>query len=139
MPWCRWIAGAACVLAAVAPSFSFEEEGRAKIAADALRLAPPALGRQLVRHRAALVNGACEPGTKGIPEAAKPHADDSEAVVAMVNNHKPFRKISQVMGRIAGTMGALNDPLWGAPGAAAPADGVKFATYFREKMDRFPL
>jgi len=37
MPWGRWYAGAAIVLAAAGPSFSFDEEGRAKIAVDAIR------------------------------------------------------------------------------------------------------
>ena len=139
MPWARWIVGAACVLAAVGPSFSFEEEGRVKIAVDALRLAPPALGRQLTRYRTELEKGAREPVPTGFPEAAKRLAEDSNALVAMVNDHKSFRKISRVMGRIAGTMGALNDPLWAVPGAGPSADSVKFAAYFREKMDRFPL
>src|SRR4030095_10204143 len=107
MTWGRGIACAAFVLAAARPSFSFEEEGRVKIAADALRLAPPALGRPLTRP----------------PPAAA----------------KPFRKSSGVMGRIAGPMGALNDPLWAVPGAGPAADGVKFSAYFKEKMRRFPL
>lgn len=110
-----------------------------KIAADALRLAPPALGRQLTRHRAELDKGAREPIPAGLAEAARRLSEDSDTVVAMVNGHKPFRKISRVMGRIAGTMGALNDPLWAVPGAGPAADGVKFSAYFKEKMRRFPL
>jgi hypothetical protein len=139
MPWCRWIACAALVLAAAGPSFSFEAEGRAKIAADALRLAPPALGRQLARHRADLEKGARETVPATPSEAARRLADDAEAAIAMVNGHKSFRKIARTMGRIAGTMGVLNDPLWGSPGAAPGGDGDKFAAYFREKMNRFPL
>src|SRR5262245_19989990 len=139
MPWGRWIVSAACVLAAAGPSFSFEEEARAKIAMDAIRLAPPALGRQLTRHRADLEKGAREPVPTEISAAAKRLNDDSQALVDMLNNHKSFRKISQVMGRIAGTMGVLNDPLWAAQGAGPSADSTKFAAYFREKMGRFPL
>src|SRR5262245_30416921 len=139
MPWRRWITGAALVLAAAGPSFSFEAEGRAKIAADALRLAPPALGRQLARRRTDLEKGAREPVPATPAEAARRLADDANAVVAMVNNHKSFAKITRTMGRIAGTMGALNDPLWGSPAAKPGGDADKFAAYFREKMDRFPL
>lgn len=139
MPSVRWIVGAVLVLAAAGPSFSFEEDGRAKIAGDALRLAPPALGRQLARHRDELERGAREEAPAGSVEAARRLAEDSDAVVAMLNNHKPFRKIARVMGRIAGAMGVLNDPLWGDPAAPTSADGPKFASYFREKMKRFPL
>jgi hypothetical protein len=139
MPWGRWISCAALLLAAAKPSFSFEEEGRAKIAMDALRLAPPALGRQLARHQAEMEKGARESVPKNVADAAKRLAEDSDAVVSMMNAHKPFRKISQVMGRIAGTMGALNDPLWAVPGEGPAADGAKFANYFRDKMNKFPL
>jgi hypothetical protein len=139
MPWGRWISCAALVLAAAKPSFSFEEGGRAKIATDALRLAPPALGRQLARHQAELEKGAREPVPVGLAEASRRLAEDSDAVVAMLDGHKPFRKISRVLGRIAGTMSALNDPLWGLSGSPDTADGAKFAAYFSQKMARFPL
>ena len=139
MPWGRWCARAVILLTAAGSTFAFEEDGRAKIAADALRLAPPALGRQLSRYRAELEKGAREPVPSSIPEAAKRLTDDTEALVAMVNEHASFRKISRTMGRIAGTMGALNDPLWARPEERDAADAPKFAAYFRQKMNRFPL
>jgi len=139
MPWGRWCAGAALFLAATGSSLCFEAEGRAKIAADALRLAPPALGRQLIRYRADLEKGAREPLPAGSAEAGKRLAEDAEALVGMVNGHKPFRKISWTLGRIAGTMAALNDPLWSGDADSDAADADRFAAYFRQKMDRFPL
>src|SRR5262245_5237599 len=125
----RWWTGAAIVLAAVRPTLSFDEEGRVKIAADALRLAPPALGRQLARHRSELEKGARETVPVDVAEAASRLAADTDALVAMLDGHQPFRKISRTMGRIAGTMGALNDPLWASREASDAADGKLFGAY----------
>ena len=57
----------------------------------------------------------------------------------MIDGHKPFGKVAEALGRIAGTMTALNNPLWGAPDKARQEDAAKFATFFEDRMGRFPL
>src|SRR5438876_160744 len=54
----RMLLLAAAVLAARSTPLAFDTAGRTKIAIDAIRLAPPSLGRQLLRHRTELEHGA---------------------------------------------------------------------------------
>src|SRR5262245_51881375 len=111
----RWIAGAAIVLAARSETGAFDGPGRTKVAVDALRLAPPALARQVRKHREALGKGAAVAPPSTLEEAKRSLQADFESAVAMINGHKSFTKVSEVLGRIAGTMTVLNNPLWGDP------------------------
>ncbi len=135
----RWIACAAIVLATPGLTTAFDEDGRSKVAVDALRLAPPALARQLARNREALAKGASARPPATVEAAVHQLDEDVAGAVAMINGHKKFRKIAEALGRIAGTISALNNPLWDGPGKPARADADKFADFFRERMDRFPL
>jgi hypothetical protein len=86
MPWGRWCAGAANRAGRGGPSFSFDEEGRAKIAADAIRLAAAhARGASSRAIGPTIEKGAREAVPPSAEEAAKRLADDADAVVAMVN------------------------------------------------------
>ena len=57
----------------------------------------------------------------------------------MIDSHKPFSAVCEALGRIAGMVSALNHPLWGGDDAPRRADARRFAAYFEERMDRFPL
>lgn len=134
----RWF-GAALLLAAHSLTSAFDDLGRAKIATDALRLAPPALARQLRRHEAALRSGAGSASRLDPASAGRQLGDDVLGVVAMIDGHSSFKAISERLGRIAGIVALLNNPLWGADDQAGRTDAERFAAYFDQKMNRFPL
>src|SRR5437867_89876 len=109
----RWVVCAALACAAATAAPAFEGEARSKIALDALRLAPPALQRQLSRHRDALVRGARQEPPHDVAAAARHLSTAVDAAVGMIDSHRSFRKISEAAGRLAGALASLNDPLWG--------------------------
>lgn len=132
--------GAAVVLAARGELLAFSSDGRSKITEDALRLAPPALGRQLARHRPSLLRGARTAPTAGsVGDAGERIAKDVDRIVGMIDTHKPFRRISEALGRLAGVVAALNNPLWGESVAERSRDAATFSGFFADRMDRFPL
>ena len=132
--------GAALVSAAIGECTALEAGARARIATDAIRLAPPVLARQLRRNRSHLIEGAeREPQPSSPEEAARRLVADANEAVDQINSHKPFRRIIETLGRIAGTIATLNDPLWGGAGASERADAGSFAIFFSDRMDRFPL
>ena len=130
---------AALLFAAAAPSLAFEADGRAKVAVDALRLAPPALARQLRRHEGSLLHGARSQPPADLAAARALLERDALETVSLVNGHKPFRKVAETLGRIAGAITSLNNPLWGETDEARCRDGAEFANYFQDRMNRFPL
>ena len=134
------IVSAALWVAAPGAAFAIPAAARSKIAIDAIRLSPPALGRQLLRHRDALVQGAeAEPRVETLDTARHLLASQLDEVVAMVGAHKPFREICETLGRLAGNMASLNDPLWGERESVQLVDSKKFADFFQNRMGRFPL
>lgn len=141
MPVQRMLLCAAVLLAALRPSLAFDAAGRAKIAFDAIRLSPPALGRQLLRHRTDVERGAsiADLATEDLDTTCRRLAADTDAVVAMIDNHRPFRDISRALGRLAGVISLLNHPLWGESDQQSKEDMKRFAAYFEQRMDRFPL
>ena len=132
---------AAALLAARGRALAFDAAGRAKIAVDAIRLAPPALGRQLLRHQGDLERGASQPPPEheSLGELSHRLSNEADAAVGMIDSHKPFSAVCEALGRIAGMVSALNHPLWGGDDAPRRADARRFAAYFEERMDRFPL
>src|SRR5438093_3763482 len=113
MPLHRWIACAGVILAASGAAHAFDAQARAKVAVDALRLTPPALRRQLALHRDSLQLGAMEDFSAPTQEAASRRlAEEVGSAVSMIDSHKSFAEISEALGRIAGRIAALNNPLW---------------------------
>lgn len=132
--------GAALVLAAIGECSAFEGGARARIATDAIRLAPPVLARQIRRNRSHLIDGArSEPPPSSPEDAARRLAADTNDAVDQINSHKPFRRIVETLGKLASTIATLNDPLWGGVGRAERADAGSFAIFFSDRIDRFPL
>src|SRR6185295_15122184 len=110
------------------------------------------------RHMDALERGAMEGGHPLTEEAASRRlAEQLDSAVSMIDSHKPFKKISEAFGRIAGTIATLNNPLWGEMDGASRIDGAsktdgarktggagrtddeRFSSFIHERMDRFPL
>ena len=135
----RWLACAACACAAASATAAFEAQARAKIAVDALRLAPPSLGRQLARHRPSLIRGAKGEFPATLAEAKRRLTEETEAAVSLINARRSFKKVSEALGRIAGIMACVNDPLWGESAPELREDGARFAGFFEDRMGRFPL
>ena len=131
---------AAVLVAAHGASFAFDSQGRARIAIDAIRLAPPALARQINRNRDALLKGARQVTPPRTPaEAQQWIAAEADRAVAMIDTHRPFLEISGVLGRLAGALTCLNNPLWGEASEPDRTDAQRFSVYFEDHMDRFPL
>lgn len=92
------------------------------IAADAARLAPPDLARQLNKHAAALAAGAREPFAEARPELHYRLADgrgaldlalaeEVDGAIAAIRERQPFAEIARRFGRIAHWTGDLANPL----------------------------
>src|SRR5436309_141957 len=140
MPSHRWIACAGVLLAASGAALAFDAQARAKVAVDALRLTPPALRRQLARHRDALQLGAMEDFSAVTQEAASRRlVEDVGSAVSKIDSHRSFAEISEALGRVAGGIAALNNPLWGEKDRASRSDSERFSAFIHERMDRFPL
>lgn len=106
----------------VAPAAAWSPALQEAIAADAAKLAPPDLARQLLRHSDALVAGAREPFGEGRPERHYRHADGDGALdsalaeeiqgaIDAIRDRRPFAEISRRFGRIAHWTGDLANPL----------------------------
>lgn len=105
-----------------APATAWSPALQEAIAADAARLAPPDLARQLNRHADALAAGAREPFGEGRPERHYRHADgrgELDAAIAeeiagaidAIRERQPFAEIARRFGRIAHWTGDLANPL----------------------------
>lgn len=135
----RRIACAAGLFAVAGPLHAFEAAARQNVALAALRLAPPALARQLNRHRASLAQGAQEAPPSDPAAAAKSLREEVDQAVRLIDTHKPFKSLAVSLGRLAGMMTRANDPLWSDQGSTRGSDGAKFTAFFQDRLKRFPL
>jgi hypothetical protein len=135
----RRIACAACLFAVAGPTHAFESKAREAVAIAALRLAPPALARQLNRHRATLKSGAQESVPSEPAVVARRVREEIDRAVTLIDSHASFKSLAASLGRLAGIMACLNDPLWAEADPVRAADAAKFAVFFEDRMKRFPL
>src|SRR6476659_7213530 len=129
----RRIACAAGVIAVAGPLYAFEAVARQDVALAALRLAPPALARQLNRHRGSLRRGAQETPPADPAAAAKSLREEIDHAVSLIDSHKPFKVLAVSLGRLAGMLTRANDPLWSDPAPARAADRAKFTAFFQDR------
>lgn len=125
----RWLTSALTVLLAILLSISIAPSAVAwspktqqTIAADAARLAPPDLARQLERHAEELAAGALEPFSDHAP---KHHVGDRAAggeldrmlraevaeTIEAIRDHRGFAEVARRLGRVAHWSGDLSNPL----------------------------
>ena len=114
---------AATVLATAAtPAAAWTPASQQTIASEAARLAPPDLYRQIVRNRAAYLQGVADGFGERDPLAHAKHADGTgrldEAVATAVDNavrsivaHRPFNEICYRLGIVSHFLADANNPL----------------------------
>lgn len=124
---------------AAAPAPAWSPETQRAIAADAARLAPPDLARQLGRYPRELAAGAIEPfddrdadrhhqNEDGGGSLARAVADETEATIAALRAFRSFTEVTRRLGRVAHWAADLNNPL-----NASASDGEE-ARYFRDYL-----
>lgn len=144
------LAAAALALAA-GPAAAFSPATQATIAAEAARLAPPDLARQMERHKRELAAGAVAPFRDGEPARHVKNPDGTgsldaviaaevERAVAMVRAHRPFAEIVRQMGVVSHFVADANNPL-NASGADSSESSyfADYLHYVESTLPRFPL
>jgi hypothetical protein len=118
----RRLAVVVAAAAAAAPAMAWTPVVQEAIAADAARLAPPDLARQLNRHAEALAAGAREPFGEARPELHyrlpdgrgtldRALAEEVAGAIEAIRERRPFAEIARRFGRIAHWTGDLANPL----------------------------
>lgn len=129
----------AALFAVAAPAVAWSPEAQRAIAADAARLAPPDLERQLARHARSLGQGAIEPFGEADPERHVKNQDGSGALdrtlaeetagaIAALRSMAPMGELVRRLGRVAHWAADLNNPLNAS--TADPDEGRYFRDYF---------
>jgi len=107
---------------AAAPAFAWSPESQRAIAADAARLAPPDLARQLARYPRELAKGAVEPFTDrqadwhfhnedGSGTLDRAVGDEVEGAIEALRAFRSFSEVSRRLGRVAHWAADLSNPL----------------------------
>lgn len=127
-----------CVcLGAAAPAAAWSPESQRAIAAEAARLAPPDLARQLARYPRELGKGAVEPfedrpapwhfhNEDGSGDLDRALAEEVDGAIAALRGFRSFTEVSRRLGRVAHWAADLSNPL------NASADDGDEVRYFRD-------
>lgn len=111
------------------------------------RLMPPALQRQLVRHRRALADGARRARRRSTQHLQAPLSPDGTAaalaeslarISALLDAHQSMREVVREMGVASHLIADLSNPFRNAP--ADPDTALyaeRFATYLGDRRDKF--
>lgn len=129
------------------PADAWTREMHIEIARQAATIAPPDLFRQIKRHEStfvaglgsALDRGHRSPGRSG-REILGQIKSGTEATVAAIENHRPFRVIVHNLGRLAILAADANNPL--VHSAADPEERSyrgDYERYVASALPRFPL
>jgi len=106
----RWRLGVALLLGCFGlpdAAFAFSPKTRVEIIERAARLMPPALGRQLAKHRKSLLAGALEPlmhtemSALGANEKLECVDASVQALVEAMEEQQPMKNVARIFGRIA--------------------------------------
>lgn len=131
----------AAFLAAVLParaSAAFTPRTQQRIAAEAARLAPPDLARQIERRREQFLAGVAEPfhDERSARHTAAPGGvldrivvEEAHRAVAAIRDHRPFDEVVRQLGVVAHFVADANYPLNTA--ASDPREADFFADYAR--------
>ena len=141
----RFAAAQAAAVLAVAVLFvpgaarAWTPSSQQEIAAEAARLAPPDLARQLLRHGERYLQGVVDafherdpmrhqhnPDGSGILDRVI--LDEADRAVAMIRAHRPFADIAYQLGRVSHFMADADNPL------NASQDDVNEGTYFADYL-----
>jgi hypothetical protein len=122
----RLLARSLCSLVAAAlaaaPAVAWSPDSQRAIAADAARLAPPDLARQLARYPRELAKGAAEPfedrqaewhfhNEDGSGSLDRALGEEVEAAIGALRAFRSFTEVSRRLGRVAHWAADLSNPL----------------------------
>lgn len=124
-------------LAMTAPAAAWSPESQRAIAAEAARLAPPDLARQLARYQRELAQGAVEPfadreavwhfhNEDGSGSLDRALAEEVQGTVGALRAFRSFTEVSRRLGRVAHWAADLSNPL------NASARDAEEGRYFRD-------
>ncbi|HXO19784.1 MAG TPA: hypothetical protein VOA87_07650, partial [Thermoanaerobaculia bacterium] len=143
--------GALTALVTAAPARAWTPGTQARIAAEAARLAPPDLARQIARHRKSYDAGVAAPFADTDPGRHRKYedgtgsldrvvAEEVEGAIAAIRGHQPFEEVVQRLGTVSHFVADADNPL--AASGADPEVGRYFADFLRyaeSAEPRFPL
>ncbi len=142
-------AAAALALAGASSALAWTPRTQATIAAEAARLAPPDLARQIERHEKELRAGVLEPFRDGEParhsgapggRLATTVNEEAARAVAMIERHHPFADVVHQLGVVAHFVADADYPLNAAD--SDPREATYFgdyARYLESAEPRLPL
>jgi hypothetical protein len=124
---------------------------REKMVSDALKVAPPALARMILKHPESLLSGLAEAaltegtaahredgaGTKGGAGAAL-EALGSRAVAAL-DGHRPMSEVVRLLGAMAHLAADVNDPFLTSPRGGGTPIAPDYALYVEKNLRLFPV
>ena len=120
------------------PCFAWTPTSQLEIAAEAARLAPPDLARQLLRHEDRFRRGVVDAfherdalrhmrNTDGTGILDRVIVDEADHAVDMIRRHLPFADIAYQLGRVSHFVADADNPLNASQ--ADPIEGTYFADY----------
>jgi hypothetical protein len=136
-PTSRALLAFALVAAGAAPAAGWSPETQRAIVADAARLAPPDLARQLARHARELGAGSVEPFSDRDPDRhfqnengagalTRTLGEETAGALAALRAFRSFAEIARRLGRVSHWAADLNNPL------NASATDADEGRYFRD-------
>lgn len=124
---------------------------RQRIVMDALKVAPPALARLMIRHADSLMAGLDEAAAAAAhPQHAQPLADSPDGAAAALaqtsrwaasamDGHGRISAVIYRMGVVAHYAMDVSDPILSAPEGAGGGFTADFSRYLESNVDRFPV
>ncbi|MEO8503584.1 MAG: hypothetical protein ABI609_06775 [Acidobacteriota bacterium] len=120
------------------PSFAWTPTSQLEIAAEAARLAPPDLARQLLRHEDRFRRGVVDAfherdamrhmkNSDGSGTLDRVIVEEADHAVEMIRRHQPFADIAYQLGRVSHFVADADNPLNASQ--ADPIEGTYFADY----------
>ena len=135
-----FIFGALGLLAAAPPMLAWTAATRQVIAAEAARLAPRDLARQIERHRNDFEAGveAADPATLRQPLDRTVDQHVAEAIAA-IRSHRPFPEVVRRLGGVASEVAYASSPFAGSNDPGAARYSSDYLEYAESAESRFPL
>lgn len=145
---------AACGLllssAAAATTSVWTPSARKKMIADALKVAPPTLARQIRRHPDSLLAGLADAAVRGEGAQHRQESDQASGaaaslaltaqwVVAAMENRRPMADVVYRLGVVAHYAADLSDPTLTDSRGATAAFAADYARYVEGNLSRYPV
>ncbi len=123
---------------------------RKKMVADALKVAPPTLARQIRRHAALLLAGMADAAVRGEGASHRQESDQASGaavslaltaqwVVAAMEERRPMADVVYRLGVVSHYAADLSDPILTDPRGTTAAFAADYARYVEGNLSRYPV